>query len=71
VCDRTDTEFWKIYNSLHIPTQLSKILTKNLRLKSITKEEFYSILPDSIFSLSSYNLLSQYNFENKKEKTLV
>jgi tryptophan halogenase len=71
VCDRTDTEFWKIYNSLPIPTQLSKILTKNLRLKSITNEEFYSILPDSIFSPSSYNLLSQYNFENKKEKTLV
>jgi len=71
VCDRTDTEFWKIYNSLPLPEKLSKLLTKNLRMRNMTDEEFYSILPDSTFTLSSFGLLSQYNFENKKEKTLV
>lgn len=71
VCDRNDTEFWKIYKSLPIPNPLSKILTKNKRLKSISENTFYSLLPDTTFTLASYGLLSQYNFENKKENTLV
>ena len=71
VCDREDTPFWKRYKSLPIPTKLSKILNKNNRLKLLDKEKFNYILPNSIFTQSSYGLLSQYNFKSKKEKSIV
>lgn len=71
VCDREDTQFWKEYKSLPIPNPLSKIINKNNRIKLMDKNEFKSLLPNSIFTQASYGLLSQYNFKSKKEKSLL
>lgn len=71
VCDREDTPFWKLYKELPLPEKLSKILNDKKRLKVLDKKSFFSILPDSVFTTNSYSLLSQYNFKNKKENTLV
>ena len=71
VCDRDDTPFWKMYKELPLTEKLVKILNDKKRLKVLDKMRFFSILPDSIFTTNSYSLLSQYNFKNKKEKSLL
>lgn len=71
VCDRDDTPFWKMYKELPLTEKLVKILNDKKRLKVLDKMSFFSILPDSIFTTNSYSLLSQYNFKNKKEKSLL
>jgi tryptophan halogenase len=71
VCDRDDTDFWKCYKNMVLPEKLLKILNDKKRLNVFNKKEFFSVLVDSIFTTSSYSLLSQYNFKNKKEKSLL
>ena len=72
VCDRDDTDFWKDYKKMTLPEMLSKLLDKNKKFRTMNEDEFFSIASrDSIFQHASYKLLSQYNFKNKKENTLV
>jgi len=71
VCDRDDTEFWKTYKELELPEKLVKVLNNKKRLKIFDSKEFFSILLDSIFTPNSYSLLSQYNFKNKQQKSLL
>ena len=72
VCDRSDTEFWKRYKEMPLPNMLSNLLDKNKKFKHMNEDEFFSIASkDSIFQHASYKLLSQYNFKNKKETTLL